>query len=85
MVASPTEHHMSDKVHEIAESSKEFVGEHALPTTLSAFSLGVGAGLAIALLLIPHKRDDSNVAQRVGRKVMDALSSAVPDALKPGH
>lgn len=78
---------ISDKAHDVAESSKEFVGNHPLPTTMSAFAAGLGAGLALVYLVSggSRHRHEMGVAHKLGRQVLDSISNAVPDSLKFGR
>ncbi|MEO8495750.1 MAG: hypothetical protein ABI614_11810 [Planctomycetota bacterium] len=78
--------HVTDRVSEqigsIAEGSKEFVGEHAMPTALTVFGLGVGTGLVVASLLsqsMPSRQ--TTLAERLGQQLLDAMSSVVPNSL----
>lgn len=66
----------------VAGQSKQFVGEHALPSALVAFGLGVGAGLAVVSLLSssgPSRR--AAVTERLGSQLLESLSTMVPDSL----
>lgn len=82
MPLSNTQNRISETAHNVADSSKEFVEQHAISTTMAAFGLGVGAGIAIVLLLADSRhQQESSVAHRLGRQVLDALASGVPDKL----
>lgn len=71
----------SEAARNVTESSQEFVGDHAVPTTLAAFGIGVGVGLALVSLMADSSRQEAGVAHKLGRQVLDAMSSAVPDSL----
>lgn len=72
-----------DRASEIAESSREVVSQHALTSTMTAFGLGLGAGVALGYLLSDMSRHHGNagVAHRLGQQVLDAMSRAVPESL----
>lgn len=69
---------------EFAESSRDIVRQHTLTSTLTAFGLGFGAGVALGYLLSSDSRSrfDSGVAHRLGQQVLDAMGRAVPDSLR---
>jgi hypothetical protein len=74
---------MSDAVEEAASCSLNAVRQHAMPATMAAFGLGLGSGVALVYLLCEHSsmREDANAAQRLGRRVLDAIAGVVPDSL----
>lgn len=73
---------VSEQCESIAEGSKEFVGEHALPTALTVFGLGVGAGLVVASLLSQSMQTrHTTMTERLGQQLLDAMSSVVPNSL----
>lgn len=73
---------VSEQMDAITAQSKEFVEEHALPSAVIAFGVGVGAGIALASLLansLPSRH--TSVTQKLGRQVLDAMSAVMPDSL----
>ena len=82
-MSSPnTQNRISETAHNVAESSKQFVGEHFISTTMTSFGLGVGAGVALIFLLSDSRHQhEAGVAHRLGRQVLDAMANAVPDKL----
>lgn len=66
------------KTREAQEKSGQVVGEHPLPSALTAFGAGVGIGLLAALLLpdAAWKRDT-----RITTRVLDSLSDVIPDSV----
>jgi hypothetical protein len=68
---------------EAVEGAREVVTEHPFAVTLAAFGAGLGLGLALAFLLTDDPRQrQAGTAQRLGRQVLDALSSVVPSQLR---
>lgn len=78
---------ISQTCHGVTDSTKEFVSDHAMSTALSVFGMGLGLGIAIGCAIGgTHRRQDENVAHRLGRRMLDLMSNAVPDSLsKIGH
>lgn len=60
----------------------ESLEEHPFPAVLIAFGLGVGLGVAIggALAEAMAPRQET-LTERLGRQVLDALGSALPEPL----
>jgi hypothetical protein len=86
MSRSYTHNRTSKMTHDAArssmESSKQYVGQHALSTAVAAFGLGIGAGVALVFLLSESRQQqEMGVVNRLGRHVLDAMSSAVPNQL----
>ncbi|HUG70133.1 MAG TPA: hypothetical protein VMM76_20455 [Pirellulaceae bacterium] len=72
---------VSEQMRSVAEDSKDFVGEHAMPSALIAFGIGVGAGLMVASLLadsLPARH--TSMTQRLGQQMLDAMGSVVPQS-----
>jgi hypothetical protein len=67
----------------MADSSREFIGEYPVSTTLSAFAVGFGVGIAAVYLLggESRHRHDLGLADKLGRRVLDAIANAVPESL----
>ncbi|HRX77979.1 MAG: hypothetical protein H6821_16635 [Planctomycetaceae bacterium] len=73
---------VSEQMHAIQDESKEFVAEHALPTALAVFGIGVGAGLAVASMLVESSASrHSTTTQRLGQQMLDAMARVLPDSL----
>lgn len=78
-----TRNRIADHMHETADSSREFVGEHPVSTTLAAFGMGLGVGVALVYLLVDDasQRQHAGIAHKLGRQMLDAMSKAVPDSM----
>jgi len=83
MASANTCNRINDTVQNVADSSKEFVTDHALSTTLAAFGFGLAAGVALVHLMsdTSHERYHANIAQKVGQQIMDAIKNHIPDSL----
>jgi hypothetical protein len=69
-------------MHSIQDESKEFVAEHAIPSALVVFGIGVGAGLAVASMLAESTSSRHNtMTQRLGQQMLDAMGRLLPDSL----
>jgi hypothetical protein len=66
-----------------SESSRDLIRERPVPSVMAAFGLGLGVGVAAALLIRgPSARErEAGLTQRLGRQVLDAMASAVPDSI----
>jgi hypothetical protein len=72
---------VSEQLRSVAGDSKEFVGDHAMPSALIAFGIGVGAGLVVASLLadsLPARH--STMTQRLGQQMLEAMGRVLPDS-----
>lgn len=72
---------VSEQLRSVTDDSKEFVEEHALPSALIAFGIGVGAGLVAASLLadsLPTRH--TTLTQRLGQQMLEAMGSVVPQS-----
>lgn len=69
---------VTQKTREAQEKTGHVVGEHPLPSALTAFGAGVGIGLLAALLLpdAAWKR-----GARISTRVLDSLSDVIPDSV----
>lgn len=77
-----TRNRIADHMHDTADSSREFVGEHPMSTTLTAFGVGLGVGVALVYLLADDaSQRHAGIAHKLGRQMLDAMSKAVPDSL----
>jgi hypothetical protein len=82
MSYSNTQNRFRSTTQGVAETSKEFVEQHAISTTTAAFALGFGIGIALAMALFDRRsRSESGMAHRLGRQVMEAMSSVMPENL----
>ena len=67
------------------ESAERCVADHPASSLGIAFGAGLGLGLCVGLALksAVHQRRRSHrtVTERLGRQVLDALSSVLPDSL----
>jgi len=62
----------------VNEETGRLIGQHPLPSVITAFAAGVGVGL-LALALIPSASRDRDAA--ITRRLLDALSNVLPDTL----
>jgi hypothetical protein len=83
MSFSDTRNRISQSVHEITDSSRRVVGQHPMSTTLLAYTLGVGVGVALVYLAAgdSHRHYDAGFAHHFGRRVLDAIANAMPETL----
>lgn len=67
------------------DASCDFVSHNPLSTSLAAFGLGLGAGVAAVLLLNGRSSStvDSGMAHRVGRRILESIGSVVPESMVP--
>jgi hypothetical protein len=66
------------KSKEVSEETGRLVGQHPLPSALTAFGAGVGVGL-LAILLLPNASRERETA--ISNRVLDALSGILPDSV----
>jgi hypothetical protein len=58
------------------------VEQHALPSAVIAFGLGLGVGLALAGLLVPAlPAPQQKMTERLGRQLVDALAAVLPESV----
>jgi hypothetical protein len=78
------------RVREVYSRAQELVGEHPAYSALACFSIGVGVGAAVALLLTPEKREkkwyqqylpDEGFADDLAKQVRDTVGRMLPDAI----
>lgn len=65
-----------------AAASTELVEEYPFSSVMAAFGAGLGAGLALALLMTDSpttKRSKS--ARRIGQQVLDSMAHVMPESL----
>jgi hypothetical protein len=66
---------------------QECVSEYPMASTLSAFGIGLGIGLLIGMTLAGESRPrprhwyDLGSAEDYGRRILDAVTSALPDSI----
>ncbi len=60
-------------------SSQEFVSNHPLSASLTVFGVGLGVGFAMAFMASGGGARDEQLTHKIGRRVLDKLSHAVPD------
>jgi len=83
MIGQNVYNRVSEQMDWVGEESKEVVDHYPISSALVAFGLGVGAGVAlIALLCDEPERDPGNIAQRLGRQVLDAMGSGYESVTK---
>lgn len=82
MSSSNTQNRFQSTARNVADTSKEFVEDHAIPATTAAFALGFGVGIALAFAFSDRRQHhEAGVANRLGRQVLDAMSCMMPDAI----
>ena len=66
---------------------QECISEYPMASTLSAFGIGLGVGLLVGMALGGESRPkprhwyDLNSAEEYGRRILDAVTSALPESL----
>jgi hypothetical protein len=65
-----------------AAASTELVEDYPFSSVMVAFGAGLGAGLALALLMTdsPTTRR-SKTARRIGQQVLDSMANLMPESL----
>ena len=81
MESSYLHNRMTDTAYQMAESSRQFVGEHVPSSTLTAFGIGLATGVALVYLFADSQRYQPSLSERLGRQVLDALGKAAPDLM----
>ncbi len=68
---------MSQKTEEATEQTLRVIGEHPLPSALTAFGVGLGVGLLAATLLpgVPREREAAFT-----QRMLDTVSRMVPES-----
>jgi len=84
--AQGTYERVNESVQQAAETSKEFVSDHAISSTMAAFGFGLATGIALVYMLSDSSseskvEEEVNVAQRIGKQIMDAVSDMIPQSL----
>jgi hypothetical protein len=72
------------EAHDVAESSKEMVGEHPVSATLIAFGIGLGIGVLIGTSLAEPAHRDRTMAEKaeqIGREMVDAMMRVLPESM----
>jgi hypothetical protein len=64
---------------------EEMVGQNPASSVVLCFGLGLGLGMLIGASLLSstssRREEASGMAERLGRQLMDAISSAMPESL----
>lgn len=63
---------------EVSKESGRLVGQHPLPSALTAFGAGLGVGL-LAVLLLPNDARERDAA--ITKRLLDSLSGILPEAI----
>ena len=82
MVAYNPANRVAEYANEYAAESKELLEEYPIASVAIAFGLGMAAGIAIVSLLAdstPAHR--SNISQRLGAQLLEAMSHVVPESM----
>lgn len=66
------------KSREVSEETGRHVGQHPLPSALTAFGAGLGLGL-LAVVLLPNGQQERDAA--ISKRMSDALSGILPDSI----
>lgn len=66
------------KSKEVSKESGRLIGQHPLPSALTAFGAGLGVGL-LAVLLLPNASRERDAA--ITKRVLDRMSGILPDAI----
>jgi hypothetical protein len=67
-----------ERTQEINRETGRMIGEHPLPSALTAFGVGVGVGLLGTMLLCGRSRQQDPTMRK---RVLEAISSALPDSI----
>jgi len=76
-------------VQEALAKPQEFVSDHPVPSVFVVFGVGLGVGLVLGSLLADrpwhtppsNTRMAVNMAEKLGRQVLDAINSVLPESL----
>jgi len=83
--AQSTYERVNEGVQQAAETSKEFVSDHAISSTMAAFGFGLATGIALVYMLSDSSEskveEEVSVAQRIGKQIMDAVSDMIPQSM----
>ena len=70
------------RTRDVNRETGRVIGEHPLPSALTAFGVGVGVGFLGALLLLDRSRpQDAAITKRVFDAVLNALPNSVANPL----
>lgn len=78
---STAKHRFSEQVDGVVADSKELIGGHAFSSTLLAFGIGVGTGVALVGLCARSPSRHASRTEQLGRQMLEAMSSMIPDSL----
>jgi hypothetical protein len=67
-----------EKTRYVNRETGRVIGEHPLPSALTAFAVGVGVGV-LGVMLLYNRPRQRHVA--MSKRVLDAISNALPDSL----
>lgn len=83
MQPSSQQNRIQPSAREVLESTNEFVSQNATPTALAVFGIGLGLGIALGSAIggASSRGRDENVAHRLGKRMLEVISNAVPDSL----
>jgi hypothetical protein len=83
MIGQNVYNRVSDQMDRVGEESKEIVDHYPISSALVAFGLGIGTGVALVAMLCDKEPeyDPGNIAQRLGRQMLEAVSNVIPESL----
>jgi F0F1-type ATP synthase membrane subunit c/vacuolar-type H+-ATPase subunit K len=67
-----------EKTREANRETGRVIGEHPLPSALTAFAVGVGVGVVGVMLLYGRSRQEDAA---MTKRVLDAISNALPESI----
>jgi len=84
MIGQNVYNRVSEQMDRVGEESKEIVDHYPVSTALVAFGLGIGTGIALVAMLCDKEPeyDPGNIAQRLGRQVLEAMSGVSESVTK---
>jgi len=84
MIGQNVYNRVSEQMDRVGEESREIVDHYPVSTALVAFGLGIGTGIALVAMLCDKEPeyDPGNIAQRLGRQVLEAMSGVSESVTK---
>lgn len=75
---------VSEFASRMTDTCLESVREHPTASALVAFGVGLGVGAVLgASMATPPRHSRIEIANRLGRRLLDSLQEALPDAITP--
>lgn len=75
---------VNEIVGRVSDSALVTIREHPTAATLVAFGVGLGLGAALgASMATPPRHSRMEVANRLGRRLLDSIQDALPESITP--